>query len=71
MPLYEFKCGSCGCVFERLVLGSSSEAPTCTGCGGSDVKKLVSSFGFTSSSRRSFGDSCTTCSSSNCSTCGR
>ncbi|MBE0447735.1 MAG: zinc ribbon domain-containing protein [Actinobacteria bacterium] len=69
MPLYEFKCENCGCVFEKLVSASNSEVPECSKCGGSDVKKLFSSFGFASGSRKSFGDGCSTCSSSSCSSC--
>lgn len=41
MPIFEYKCGSCGEQFERLVL-RSSPAPECPSCEGGDLEKVVS-----------------------------
>jgi len=46
MPLYEYKCTTCGRRFETLVFSSSSPAPACPACDGRDVEKQFSSFGF-------------------------
>ena len=45
MPIYEYRCGSCAHVFEKLMrLGA--EAPHCPECEHADVEKLVSASGF-------------------------
>jgi putative FmdB family regulatory protein len=41
VPIYEFRCGNCGRLFDRLVALDASE-PSCPECGGVDVKRLVS-----------------------------
>ncbi|MCM0754569.1 zinc ribbon domain-containing protein [Desulfovibrio aminophilus] len=41
MPIFEFRCRSCGRVFEELQL-SASEAPACPGCGAADAERLLS-----------------------------
>jgi putative FmdB family regulatory protein len=41
MPIYEYACGSCGKEFEALVR-SSSAAPECPACHGSDLHKKLS-----------------------------
>ncbi|MCL6471466.1 MAG: zinc ribbon domain-containing protein [Firmicutes bacterium] len=74
MPLYEFKCASCEDTFEKLVLASGNGTVTCPKCGSNDVKKLFSSFGFTSSERNSLAkatSACSSCSSSSCATCSK
>lgn len=41
MPLFDYACGSCGHVFEALVLRGN--APTaCPACGGTTLEKLLS-----------------------------
>ncbi|MBS3909468.1 MAG: zinc ribbon domain-containing protein [Actinobacteria bacterium] len=70
IPIYEFKCGECGCVFERLVPVAYAETPACAECGGTQVKKLFSSFGFASGGKSGFGAGCGPCTSTNCGTCG-
>ncbi len=71
MPIYEFRCEKCGTKFEKLMSASNGGMPECPGCGGAYVKKLFSVFGFSSGSKTSFGDGCGSCSSSDCSTCGK
>lgn len=45
MPIYEYRCGSCAHVFEKLMrLGA--EAPDCPECAHTEVQKLVSASGF-------------------------
>lgn len=41
MPLFDFLCTECGKTNELLVT-SSDEQPTCTACGSSKLKKLLS-----------------------------
>jgi len=45
MPLYEFKCRTCGRHFETLLFASSKSTPLCPACDSSDVEKQYSSFG--------------------------
>ena len=41
MPLYDYRCETCGKVNEILVNGNS-EPPNCSYCGGANLKKLIS-----------------------------
>jgi len=73
MPIYEYICEKCGNEFEMLVF--KSDEPACPSCGNTKPTKKMSSFGFSvgfkfkSSSTGSSGSGCSTCSSSDCSTC--
>ncbi len=42
MPIFEYKCSSCGELFETLVRSNSQ--PTCPNCGGSYLAKQLSVF---------------------------
>ncbi|NQT24056.1 zinc ribbon domain-containing protein [candidate division KSB1 bacterium] len=42
MPIFEFKCNTCGTVSEMLVKGAYKQ-PVCS-CGSNDMKKLISVF---------------------------
>jgi putative FmdB family regulatory protein len=42
MPLYDFRCRSCGKQFEALA--SQSQAPACAACGSHDVERLYTPF---------------------------
>ncbi|MEW6080547.1 MAG: zinc ribbon domain-containing protein [Bacillota bacterium] len=65
MPIYEFKCSSCGEKFERLCrMGEDSPGP-CPGCGSDASKKVLSLF----AGKGSKGSACSGCSSSKCSSC--
>ncbi|MBI5250483.1 MAG: zinc ribbon domain-containing protein [Desulfomonile tiedjei] len=44
MPIYEFKCDSCGKEFERLVFASDNNAETCPDCGSDQTHKVMSVF---------------------------
>ncbi|MBN4075318.1 MAG: hypothetical protein COA71_08200 [SAR86 cluster bacterium] len=55
MPIYEYKCRSCGHQFEKIV--KISETPDCESCQGSDLEKLFNAPGIrtSKSQRRSSG----------------
>jgi putative FmdB family regulatory protein len=43
MPIYEYKCQSCGHISEFLVRNlESSKKPVCLNCGSDDLQKLLS-----------------------------
>ena len=42
MPIYEYKCRSCGQVSEVLVHGSDAGNSVCPGCGSHDLERLLS-----------------------------
>jgi putative FmdB family regulatory protein len=57
MPLYEFKCQSCGHRFETFQFSTTRALPACPACNATTVEKQFSTFGVgsgggTSSSRR-------------------
>lgn len=56
MPIYEYKCETCGHEFEKLVLGKNAEKDiTCPKCNQNKIKRLLSSTGFIS---KTGGNSC-------------
>jgi putative FmdB family regulatory protein len=40
VPIYEFRCASCGERFDELT--RVDETPSCPGCGGAHVERLIS-----------------------------
>jgi putative FmdB family regulatory protein len=45
MPMFEYRCGSCGREFEELVLSPSAEKGVrCPDCGAAGVQKKMSCF---------------------------
>jgi putative FmdB family regulatory protein len=44
MPIYEFRCRTCGKQFEQVVFGSNKEPVQCPGCGSVDAERLMSAF---------------------------
>jgi len=46
MPMYEYKCDSCGYAFERYSAGKSGEesGEVCVKCGKGRIKKIFSTF---------------------------
>lgn len=78
MPFYEYKCTSCGKVFEYFARSMQDNgASSCPDCGCEEIKKLFSSFGFKSGSASSgdlvssagSGSSCTSCTATSCAGC--
>lgn len=41
VPIYEYRCGRCELVFDRLVRAGDS-APRCPACGAEEAQRLVS-----------------------------
>lgn len=76
MPIYEFRCLSCGKEFEELVFGKPAGLKLkCPHCGGPDVMKKMSLFGMSGvekpvSSVGGGGGSCGSCRSGSCGSCG-
>ncbi len=62
MPIYEFKCASCGHQFEELILGHLDMSEICCPkCSKKEVQRLLSVFsGCGTSSGESSGASCST-----------
>ena len=51
MPMYEYKCSSCGTVSEVLVGVAQDETePACTECGSTHLKRMLSIINFASAS---------------------
>ena len=44
MPIFEFKCEECEQHFEDLVFGTKIDGVVCPACGGSQVRKKMSTF---------------------------
>ncbi len=49
MPIYEYKCETCGSCFEKLTFAGDDETPPCPACGTKDVKKQMSCASFMNS----------------------
>ncbi len=68
MPIYEYKCNSCGAEFEKLVFGS--QKVTCPDCSSDDLTKKFSVFGMSGVEKPFAGSSgCSSCGSSGSSKC--
>ena len=55
MPIYEYRCDTCGREFERFIRPTSEPSPgtpDCPACGGRAVQQLLSSFAVNSAERR-------------------
>jgi len=71
MPIFEYRCGSCGKDFEKLVFGS--QEVRCPECDSAEVKKKFSTFGLSGVGKPFAGTSsagCGSCSKSTCGSCG-
>ena len=53
MPIYEYRCASCGHQFEKLIRAKSDLPEACPDCGTGGLKKLFSSFAALASASRS------------------
>jgi len=75
VPIYEFKCQDCDRKFETLCrMGETGASLSCPGCGGTRLRRCVSTFAaFSRSSSGTSttlgGSSCTSCSRTSCQTC--
>ena len=75
LPIFEYECSKCKKLFELLVSRGGSQVVECPFCSSREVTKLFSSFRVGSGKsgvRGSVGtsDSCSTCASKNCDSCG-
>jgi putative FmdB family regulatory protein len=61
MPIYEFKCQSCGSAFETLIMGFSTDGVTCPKCKSEQVKKKISSFAVKGGNQRDTTFSAASC----------
>ena len=50
MPLFDFRCRSCGKTFEALV--RAGEMPACPGCGSADLERQPPVFALSTDERR-------------------
>jgi len=66
MPLYEYRCQSCGHEFEKMVSFSEADRlPECPACNSGDTRKKISLFASRSSSTDgAYGSSGSSCGSS-------
>lgn len=42
MPIYDYRCGACGQVFEKLVMPSKEPELICPDCGSKEVERVTS-----------------------------
>ncbi|NLB71158.1 MAG: zinc ribbon domain-containing protein [Chloroflexi bacterium] len=72
MPIYEYSCQACGKKFELLrAFSQADNQTTCQSCGSTQTKRLVSvATAFSGGSSLTGGSSCSSCASSDCSSCG-
>ncbi|MBD3243950.1 MAG: zinc ribbon domain-containing protein [Chitinivibrionales bacterium] len=73
MPIFEYRCKSCGHVFDELLRSADSPAPPCPSCGATEPEKLLSviggvHMGSTKTSCPS-GPSCSSASGGGCRSC--
>lgn len=77
MPIYEYKCGSCGTTFDVMVSRAKAEKrPACESCGSRQTQRIMSGFfGRRASSdggeSSSVGSACAGCTASSCAGCKR
>lgn len=73
MAIHEFVCTRCGTKFEELIMGSGATSVKCPNCGGGEVKRLMSTFGYNGGSgfksTASNSGGCSSCGGGSCSTC--
>ena len=56
MPIFEYECPACGDRFDKLVRGGTPSEVPCPKCGGTQTRRVLSTFAsFNSSSGPSFG----------------
>jgi len=58
MPIFEYRCESCGKVFEELINGDRDKQMPCPDCGSVKTEKLMSVIGGISMGRSSSSSPC-------------
>jgi putative FmdB family regulatory protein len=80
VPIYEFRCGNCDSIVEKLCPAGTRESDIpCPSCGKNELARKFSTFGFKSGSSgrdidyspppSSGGSGCGSCVSHNCASC--
>ena len=70
MPVFEYRCATCGALFERLLF-SQRATVTCPTCGGAEVVRRPSVFGMSGVEHQTVSSSaCGSCSKGSCAGCG-
>jgi len=64
MPIYEYRCPTCGETFEKLVRFGSTESIVCPRCSSDKPERLISLFAQTSGGATSVGSSQSSCTTS-------
>jgi len=64
MPIYEYRCPTCGEKFEKLVRFGSSEAVLCPRCNSDAPQRMLSMFAQSSGGATSTGSSQSSCATS-------
>lgn len=44
MPIFEYKCGKCGYVFEQLCMRKDEDCAVCPSCGSREAARIMSMF---------------------------
>ncbi len=44
MPMYDYRCSDCGQIHEVFLRSANGAPPTCPGCGGERLERLLSAF---------------------------
>lgn len=60
LPIYEFRCASCGNIEEFILAGSRQIEMKCGKCGGEDLERVLSRTNYVTGSSKSAGASATT-----------
>jgi len=60
LPIYEFRCVSCGSIEEFILVGSRQIEMKCGACGGEDFERVISRANYAMGSSKSAGISSTT-----------
>ena len=55
MPIFEYTCPDCRCVFEKLVLTRENKGLECPKCGSEQVEQILSAFATTGSGKAAPG----------------
>ena len=65
MPLYEYRCSTCGEVFEKMVRWSEADrSPACPKCASPDTHKKISTIASIGSDTAKAGSAASSCGSS-------
>ena len=58
MPIFEFKCDSCGKEFEKIVFSSGKDSVTCPACNSGETHRILSVFASSGTDKILAGSGC-------------